>query len=276
MQRMPGVLGHQVSWEEIDFPPTRAARLRFDPQKVLYRSVLAALSALRLELMTNVPSQVLDQLMCGCTVCLGVELLQLSSNNPPRHRVDVPSYHISTEAVRLDERCASAHEGVRHPLPVELMRKEVALRQLLVHEFGEHQSTKERTRATCKPFVDRDYWPVVLLDSLFTQSKGSNERDIKSLFYTHCSVLTLRRLPRIVFPPMHWKLAYYDHSPNPRGMAMDGESQRSHPPAGEDNAGGGRSRVRGWCGALSLAGYRPSSPWDPSRTRRRMSVPDFW
>ena len=50
---------------------------------------------------------------------------------------------------------------------------------------------------------------------------------------------------------MHWKLAYYDHSPNPRGMAMDGESQRSHPPAGEDNAGG--DEVESGGGAVPLA-----------------------
>ncbi len=76
------------------------------------------------------------------------------------------------------------------------MRREVALRELGIYEFREHQSTKESTGTTCKPLVNGDYWSVVLLNCLFTQSEGSNEWNIESLFYTHRNLLVTKALAR--------------------------------------------------------------------------------
>ena len=85
--------------------------------------------------MTDLSSKSIDKVKSSYTVGGSVEILQLSPNYPPSHRVDIPPYDIRAEPVCFDERCASAHEWIRHQLLPQLMRREVALGKLGIYEF---------------------------------------------------------------------------------------------------------------------------------------------
>ena len=104
-------------------------------------------------------------------------------NDPVGHRVDVESDNITAEPVGLNEWSAAAHEGIGDLDPFQAVCLVKGLAQSLIEKFGKLQAAKQGSGSSSKPLVNRNNWPVVLLNLLFTQSKVCYERDVEILFY---------------------------------------------------------------------------------------------
>ncbi|MGH7091014.1 MAG: hypothetical protein ACREFQ_19110, partial [Stellaceae bacterium] len=107
------------------------------------------------------------------------------SNDPCRHRVDVKTFDIATDSVRLDERSAAAHERIQHETARERVAFEEALRDGLIAELGQNQSPEQAAGPARKPFMHRDDRPIVLLDLLFLQGKRGDDWNVKLRFDRH-------------------------------------------------------------------------------------------
>ena len=69
--------------------------------------------------------------------------------------------------------------------PLEVIGGIEGLPEGSVAELGKKEPAKERARSAGEPFVDGDDGSVVLLDLLFPQGKGGDERDVESFSDGH-------------------------------------------------------------------------------------------
>ena len=64
-------------------------------------------------------------------------MLNLLADDPGRHRVDVESIHVASDAIRLDERRPPSHEGIGNPQARKVARSEEQVLQATLTELRE-------------------------------------------------------------------------------------------------------------------------------------------
>src|SRR5690606_29530656 len=112
-------------------------------------------------------------------------MLNRPRDDPPRHRVDIPSNDVAPEPVRLDERAPAAHKGVGNPDPFQVGGPEEGVRKRAIDKLRQQQGAKERARPTSEPFMNVNPGSVVLLNLLFPQGELRDKRDVKAPLYGH-------------------------------------------------------------------------------------------
>ena len=116
---------------------------------------------------------------------LHIKPLNFFPDNPRGHRIYVTTDHVTTEAVGLNQRRATTHEGIGNPETREIVGFKEQTLQVVISELRQHEPTKQRPGTPGKPFVDSNNRPVTLLDLLFLQRHSSNERDVEALLNAH-------------------------------------------------------------------------------------------
>ena len=198
--RVAGILGEQVAGEQWDALAAGPAVDLLDPQEVFYRHVLVAVErAIRAVEGVELGLQAVQQLCRGGPVGRQVKMLDLLADDPGGHRIYVAAEHVAPEAVGLDQRRPSPHEGVRDALVGEIVRAEEKVLNGSAAEFREGERAEQGARPAGKPFVNGDDRPVVLLNLLFAQRELRDERDAEILLDAHAGRRPSGRLGIIQF-----------------------------------------------------------------------------
>ena len=183
---MPRVIGQQIAGEQVNVVPARPARNRFDPEEIFDGNILVAKDrAIRPVEFPHLVLKRRHQLGCRLLVCRMVDMLDFLTDDPCRHRIDIEAQHVTSDAVCLNQGRATAHEGIGHELAGKVMPVEVGFIQPLIEEFRQQKPAKQGARPSREPFMDRDDWPVNLLDLLLLEGQGCNQRNIEALLDAH-------------------------------------------------------------------------------------------
>ena len=184
--RVPPVLGDQVAWKEVDVPTAAHAPENLHPQEVLdVRRGGAAQRAGGAIQGSDIRLERLNQSR-GCSpIGHKVEVLDLLPDDPPRHRVDVPTSDVAPEPVGFDERCPPTHERIGHALARKRVRPEEQLSDGCLAELGEKKAPEERTGPPGEPLVHGDDRTVILLYLLFAQGECGDEGHVEVSLDAH-------------------------------------------------------------------------------------------
>ena len=179
---MSPVLRQHVTRKEIEHRPAFLAWEGLNPDEVLHMSLWRpAYNACRPVKSTDPFLQIGPEPPCGSGVRIRIEVVHLLFDDPIGHRVDVVADHFASHAVRLYERGASAHKGVKDRGAGEILVLEELISQISCNKLGEEKTAKERAGPSGEPFVDGDDGPVVLLNLFLVQGQISDKRDIEGL-----------------------------------------------------------------------------------------------
>jgi hypothetical protein len=179
---MSPVLCQHVTWKEIEQRAAFLAGHGLNPNEVLNMSLWRPThNACRPVHSADPFVQIGLEPPCGSGVCIRIEIVHLLFDDPIGHGVDVPADHLASHAVRLYERGASAHKGVKDPGAGEILVLEELISQISCNKLGEEKAAKERARPSGEPFVDGDDGPVVLLNLFLVQGQISDKRNIEGL-----------------------------------------------------------------------------------------------
>lgn len=186
IQRVALVLGQEIAGEEVKIFMAVGACLLFHPEKVFHMGLVGtAFQAAGAIQAADLFFQGLHQAGGGCAVRLQVQMFNLPVDDPPGHWVDVVPQHVAPHPIGFDQRGSAPHERVGNGDPLEVVGGEKRILQRPVTVFSEEQPPEQGPGPPGKPFVHGDDWPVVLLDLLFTQGQGRDERYVKVGFYGH-------------------------------------------------------------------------------------------
>ena len=75
-----------------------------------------------------------------------VDMLDLLADDPGRHRVDVESVYVASDAIRLDERRSPTHERIGNPQSRKVVRSKEPILQAPLTELREQEATKQGSR----------------------------------------------------------------------------------------------------------------------------------
>lgn len=182
--RVTGVAGNQIAGEQIDAGAAVLAVHCLDPQEVLHRHV--GITVERTVGKVGVSDLDLpDESVGGASIRDDVQMVDLFTDHPCRHRIDVEAQDVTADPIRFEQWSTAAHEWIGDGAPGEIVGGEEALGEGLVTELGERQSAKQRARSPGEPLVNGDDRPVVLLDLLFTPGHCRDERDVETGFDGH-------------------------------------------------------------------------------------------
>ena len=137
---------------------------------------------------TEISGQSFNQATRGRSVGVEVAMFDFFAYDPCRHRVDVKSLNVATNPICFQKRRSASHEWVGDRLARKIVALKIALVEPFVAKLGEEKAPKERTWTPRKPLMNRDDRSIVLLDLLFLESKGRDQRDVKAAFNGHDAV----------------------------------------------------------------------------------------
>ena len=112
-------------------------------------------------------------------------MLDLLADDPGRHRVDVESIHVASDAIRLDERRSPSHERIGNPQSRKVVRSKELVLQATLTELREQEATKQGSGTASEPLVNADDRAVVLLDLLLAERHFGDQGDVEPTFDTH-------------------------------------------------------------------------------------------
>ena len=183
---MASVLGEQIAWKQIDGRTAGYAVQHLHPQKRLHGHVRVPVARTQGPVVAaDLGTQRGDQPIGSTLVGFNVDRLELLADDPGGHRIDVESFDIASDAVRLDERRSAPHERVGDSQSWEIVRSKEEILQTTLTELSEHEATKQSTGTAGEPFVDADDWAIVLLDLLLPERHRGDQRDVEATFDAH-------------------------------------------------------------------------------------------
>src|SRR6185295_18007002 len=120
---MPNILRQKVAREEIEPVAAAIAPEHLNPKKVFYWRVRPAIDYATCAIqMANFLLQRRAQIGGSLPVRHQIEMFDLLTHNPPRHRVNVKADCCASGSVGLYERCSSSHEWISDKLIAEVLR----------------------------------------------------------------------------------------------------------------------------------------------------------
>jgi len=190
--RVSPVLGKHITGKEVEWSAASLAGEHLDPEERFDRYVLVAMKrASGAIVAVDLDAERFHQNCCGPFVGVDIQLPDLLTDNPGRHRVDVEPFDIAADAVRLDQGRAAAHEGIGDLEAGETVRSEERLSKPILAVLRQEKAAKESARPTREPLVDRDDRPVILLDLLLAERHPGNERNVESTLDAHRNAVSL-------------------------------------------------------------------------------------
>ena len=110
-------------------------------------------------------------------------MLDLLSDNPIGHGVDVATDDTTAHAIGFEKRRATAHERVGNSAAVEIVAFVEGLPKRRFDELRKYEPPEKRPGPTGEPLVNGYQGTVVLLDLLLTQSQTGHKWYVKTLLY---------------------------------------------------------------------------------------------
>ena len=111
-------------------------------------------------------------------------MLDLLPHDPSSHGIDVEPLHVATDAVGLEKRGTTAHEGICHRAPGKSFASKKSP-PADVAEFRKDQASEQRAGPTREPLVNCDNRPVVLLDLFLLECHGGNQGNVETGLDAH-------------------------------------------------------------------------------------------
>ena len=183
---MAPVLGKQIAWKQIDGRTAGFAVQHLHPQERLHGHVRVPVARTQGPVVaTDLGTQCGDQRAGSALVSCQVERLEFLADDPGGHRVDVESFDVASDAVRLDERRSASHERIGDSQSGEIVRSKEKVLQATLTELREHETTKQGAGTAGEPFVDTDERAVVLLNLLLPERHRGDQRDVEATFDAH-------------------------------------------------------------------------------------------
>ena len=102
-------------------------------------------------------------------------MLKFLANDPGRHWVDIETLHVATDAVCLDQRCSTTHEGISDLDTWKVIGSKKGIVEAVTTKLGKSQPTKQGSRPAGKPFVYGDDRAINLLNLFFLERHSGNE-----------------------------------------------------------------------------------------------------
>ena len=187
--RVAPVLGQQIAREQIDGRPAGFAVEHLDPEKGLHGHVRIAVARAGGPVVPiDLGAKRVDERTGGPLVDRQVDMFDLLADNPGRHRVDVESIHVASDAVRLKERRSPSHERIGNPQSRKVVRSEELILQAALTELREQEATKQGSGTASEPLVNADDRAIVLLDLLLAERHRRYQRDLELPLDAHQSI----------------------------------------------------------------------------------------
>jgi hypothetical protein len=111
----------------------------------------------------NVDAELVEKSARLLSICIYIKMLDFFTHNPGSHRIDVKAGDIASDPIGFNEGCAAAHKGISHFAVRKIVACKVQVGKRRVAEFGKCQCPEQAAGTACKPFMDGDDRPVVLL-----------------------------------------------------------------------------------------------------------------
>src|SRR5687768_9308623 len=99
-------------------------------------------------------------------------MLDFLADNPVSHRIDVKPDYVAADAVSFQKGRSTSHKGIGDCEPFTIVCAKVGFPKVAFAELCKQQSSKKGPRASCKPFMDRDNRPIVLLNLFLAQRES--------------------------------------------------------------------------------------------------------
>ncbi len=111
--RMAGVSGEQITRKQIDIMLALAALCQLHPKEILDVGVFSStVDTLRSVKVSQFLRQGLSYRISGVGVAIDIEMVDFLFHDPVGHRIDIKPNHIASEAICLEQRCATPHKGI--------------------------------------------------------------------------------------------------------------------------------------------------------------------
>jgi hypothetical protein len=186
MSWMARIVGDKIAGKQVYRVLASLTVDRLDPEEIFDRNIAISIEAAIGSVgRTNLDRQRLDERTGRPAIVVQIQMLDLLSNDPRCHGIDIETLHITSDPVCLEQRGPAAHEWVDDQSPREVICLEENLSEWLIGKLRKDEPPEQRARPASEPLMNRDDGTIVLLNLLFLERHPCDQTNVELFFDRH-------------------------------------------------------------------------------------------